>query len=203
MRRKNSALRAGDATRLSSSVGYTLGEHQHRFSIWAAARSIQRGLANVRIGTIDAALMACGVGEIADTEAKWPTTEALFDRAHRKWCRAIMRNLQSAGVGDMSYGRAAKLTAVYLKCRIVVGGHHEHSFANVIHPPIDRILLQALSKRVRAKDPAFGTFLRTVTWTSLAEANYWDLIARLRSAGLDKPAFWCIERFWDPRREEQ
>src|SRR5687767_6785536 len=111
MARKNSALRASVAARPSSSEEYTLGEHQHRFAVWAAARSIQRGLANVRIGTISAALVACGVKEVADTKAKWPTTEALFDAAHRKWCRGIVRTFRSAGVGNASYGRAAKLTA--------------------------------------------------------------------------------------------
>jgi hypothetical protein len=120
-----------------------------------------------------------------------------------RWCQAILSDLRSSGIGKASYGRAAKAIAIYLKSRIVLGGHHEHSFAKVIHPPIDRILLQAIADHVRANNPVFAKQLRATTWTSLTEAAYDDLIARLRNAGLDQPAFWSIEQFWDPRREEE
>jgi len=200
---KKSILRATGAAGLSSPVTYSLAEHQHRFAAWAAARATQRGLANFRTSTISDALVDCGVVAVVDTAVNWPTTAAVFDTAHRGWCQAMLRDLLSAGIGKASYGRAAKVIAIYLKSRIVLGGHHEHSFAKVIHPPIDRILLQAIAEHVAAKDRVFAKQLRTTTWTSLTEATYDDLIARLRSAGLDQPAFWWIETFWDPRREEE
>jgi hypothetical protein len=178
-------------------MSYTLAIHQHRFAAWAAARAAQRGAGTVR--AIINALDGCGVVTVVDTPSNWPTTAAAFDTAHRHWCRALLNRLLSAGINKAAYGRAVKIIAIYLKSRIVLGGHHDTAFATVIHPPIDRILLQALAGHVRAKDPRLANRLRTATWTALDEATYDDLIASLRGAGLDRPAFWCIERFWDPR----
>jgi hypothetical protein len=181
-------------------VTYSLADHQHRFGAWAAARATQRGLANLRTSTISDALVDCGVVAVVDTAVNWPTTAKVFDTAHRGWCRAMLSGLLSHGIDKASYGHAAKAIAIYLKLRVVVGGHHKHAFAKVIHPPIDRILLQGLAKYVRAKDPVFAKQLRTTTWTSLTPAKYDDLITHLRSAGLDQPAFWWIEQFWDPTK---
>jgi hypothetical protein len=199
----NGVRRKLEAGGQSLPLDYTLSQHHHRFAEWAAARAIQRGLADVRISTISDALKISGISRVADTARKRPTTAELFDSAHRRWCRAVMGSFRAAGVGEVSYGRAAKLIAVYLKSRIVLGGHHGHAFARVIHPPIDRLLLQALSAEVRANDRVLATRLRTANWTSLTESGYWDLIDSLRGAGLDRPAFWHVERFWDPRRERR
>jgi hypothetical protein len=179
-------------------MSYTLATHQHRFAAWAAARAAQRGLANSRTGIIIDALKGCSVEAVVNTESMWPTTAAGFDSVHRDWCRALLRGLPGA-----RYGRAAKIIAIYLKSRIVLSGHHESLFATVIHPPIDRVLLQSLARHVRVKDPGFARYLRTRTWTSLNEDEYYDLIARLRRAGLDLKAFWYIEEFWDPRGEDE
>lgn len=182
-------------------MAYTLAIHQHRFAAWAAARAAQRGLASSRI-MIDA-LEGCGVVAVVDTCDDWPLTAVAFDALHRIWCRALLGRLVSAGISKATYGRAVKVIAIYLKSRIVLGGHQDTSFARVIHPPIDHILLQGLAGHVRARDRPLANRLRTTTWTSLDEASYDDLIARLRGAGFDEPAFWCIESFWDPRGDEE
>jgi hypothetical protein len=184
-------------------MSYTLATHQHRFAAWAAARAAQRGLAKLRTGIILDALVHCGVVAVVDTVSNWPTTAETFDAAHRGWCQSVLKHILSIGISEARYGRAAKVVAIYLKSRIVLGGHHDTDFARVIHPPIDRILLQSLAGYVRTKDTAFANQLRTTNWTSLTEAEYDDLIARLRSAGLDQPAFWCVERFWDPRGDAE
>jgi hypothetical protein len=188
---------------LSSPMTYSLADHQHRFAVWAAARATQRGLAKFSTSSVNDALTACGVVAVADNAVDWPTTARAFARAHRNWCRTMRANLRSARIGNVSHGRAAKAIAIYLKVRIVLGGHHDSAFAKVIHPPIDRILLQGVAKHLRARDPVFARRLQVTTWTSLTEVRYDDLIARLRGAGLNQPAFWWIERFWNPRREEE
>jgi len=199
---KKRVLSATSVAGLSSPVSYTIAEHHHRFAAWAAARAALRGLADIRTGTISHALEHCGVVGVVDTRARWPTSVAVFDAAHRDWCQALLKDLRSAGTGNASYGRAAKVLAIYLKSRIVLGGHHAHAFAKVIHPPIDRILLQGIAEHVCAGNQALAKQLRTTTWTTLTAGAYYDLIDRLRGADLDRRAFWGIEQFWDPGREE-
>ena len=181
-------------------MAYTIAMHHHRFAAWAAARAAQRGLANSRI-IIDA-LEGCGVKAVVDNPDDWPQTAGAFDVAHRNWCSVLLERLLAAGVSKATYGRAAKVIAIYLKSRIVLGGQQDSPFATVIHPPIDRILLQSLAGHLHARDRPLADHLRATTWTSLANDTYDDLIRRLRRAELDQPAFWCIERFWDPRGDE-
>jgi hypothetical protein len=181
-------------------MAYTLATHHHRFAAWAAARAAQRRLANSR--TIINALHVCGVVQVVDTNDYWPTTAAMFDVVHREWCRALVNHLLSAGINAAKYGHAAKIIAVYLKSRIVLSGHHDTRFASVIHLPIDRILLRAVAGHMRATDRPLATRLRTTAWTALTETSYDELIACLRGAGFDRPAFWYIERFWNPCDDE-
>src|SRR5450755_4604971 len=117
-------------------MSYTIAMHQHRFAAWAAARAAQRGLTGTY--TVINALEGCGVVTVADIANNWPATAAAFDNAHRDWCRALLKRLLSAGIAKATYGRAVKIIAIYLKSRIVLGGHHDTAFARVIHPPIDR-----------------------------------------------------------------
>ena len=56
-----------------------------------------------------------------------------------------MATLDERGVEDVTFGKAAKLLAIYLKSMIIVGGHHESPFARVAAPPIDEILLRRLA----------------------------------------------------------
>ena len=39
----------------------------------------------------------------------------------------------------MTYGRAAKLVAVYLKATVIMGGNWDTPFGRTMHPPIDRV----------------------------------------------------------------
>jgi hypothetical protein len=178
---------------------YTIAMHHHRFAAWAAARAAQRGLANSR--TIIAALNGCGVVAMADTRDSQPASADEFDRLHHDWCRALLENLKSAGI-KATYGQAAKIIAIYLKSRVVLSGRHDTPFASVIHPPIDSFLLKSLARHVHAQDRRLASQLRKIRWMLLNETDYDALIASLRKARFDQPAFWCIERFWNPWDDE-
>lgn len=165
-------------------------EHRHRFAAWAAARAAQRGF--VDSAKLIGALEQCGLREVVREPATWPQGAAEFDEAHVRWCERILVTLNAK---PTHHGRAAKLISIYLKAMVITGGHHGSEFAKVIHPPIDRLLLQALSK-----DERFGAgnraLWRAAAWTTFDARAYLHLIGTLRGEGLDRPAFWMIERYW-------
>jgi hypothetical protein len=67
--------------------------------------------------------------------------------------------------------------------------------ASYVHPPIDRILLQNIAKDPEV-DAERSRTLRSVSWTTLSEAAYFDLISILSDVNGDRP-FWKIEEYWD------
>src|SRR5467141_2609385 len=126
-----------------SSCNYQISEHRHRFSVWAAARATQRGFCDV--GSLRKALEACGVREFLARPNFGDIDESGFDAIHRQWCRKIMASLRKARICDVTFGRAAKLIAMYLKSEVVLGPGSGTAFAHVAHPPIDGILLRKLA----------------------------------------------------------
>jgi len=184
-----SAAREGDA--MSDAYSHFL--HRHNFAVWAAARAAQRGFAPTAV--IKNALEASGLPNAVEQTDTWPKDHAAFDDFHRQHCRRIMESLETASVPAVTYGRAAKVVAVYLKSMIVVGPHWAMPFARLVHPPIDRILLRNVASDKRLPR-AVREACKKVNWTKLSEDQYFQLIAGFRHDGLDKPAFWMLERYW-------
>ena len=90
-----------------------------------------------------------------------------------------------------SYGRAAKIIAVYIKT-IATIRDGKSNLARVAHPPIDRILLTNLHKEY----PHLET--NKINWTQLNEQKYFKLIDELRAINVEY--FWELERYWSPER---
>lgn len=174
---------------------YSLFTHRHNFAVWAAARASQRGFTTV--SNLKIALEASKLPEAIQNSQEWPTSAEQFDSFHSLYCHRIVDRLTTAGILHVSYGRAAKLVAVYLKSMIVVSEHGRSAFAAHIHPPIDRTLLKNLA-RDRHFDHQIRHHWRNLTWTGLSESDYFALIEEFRRNDLDKPAFWMLERYWDP-----
>jgi hypothetical protein len=174
---------------------YSISTHRHNFAAWAAGRASQRGFTSVSI--LKAALEAGGLHLAIRDPSRWPASAEQFDAFHRRYCNMIADYLRSVHVANVFYGRAAKLVAVYLKSVVVVSDHSGSAFSEVIHPPIDRTLLQNLGKDARFSRE-LRKYWRSVNWTQLSEPEYFGLIASFRQNGLDKPAFWMIEKYWDP-----
>ncbi len=103
---------------------------------------------------------------------------------------------EKEGLPNITYGRAAKLIAIYLKNMIINGPDSKTIFADLIHPPIDRILLKELAQCVQYPKDIRKSW-RSINWTTCDETNYFKLISSLRTLGLDKPAFWRLESYWD------
>jgi hypothetical protein len=180
-------------------VTYDLDQHRHRFALWAAARATQRGLCNV--STLCQALEHCGVVVFLRSVDPEAVTASEFDKRHREWCRSVVRFLRRRGVTAATFGRAAKLTAMYLKTMVVLDPTSKTTLARVVHPPIDSILLSAISSSAEITCGHAHTW-GTTKWTQLNEASYYKLINELRCCVTANDPFWTLERFWDARVKE-
>jgi hypothetical protein len=121
--------------------------------------------------------------------------EAGFKTRHREWCRAIMLSLTNAGVKNVTFGRAAKLVAVYLKSTVVLGTGHGSTLSKVAHPPIDSILLSNAAGSPEVVSPDKREW-RKVRWTRLGEDAYYQLIGQLRTILAPDEPFWMLEQYW-------
>jgi len=173
---------------------YTIQEHRHRFACWAAARAAQRGFAKTQV-LVDA-LEATELPALVRRRSRWPRTARAFETIHRRCCRSIQKSLRSNGI-DTSFGRAAKLVAIYLKATIVLE-YADSAFASVVHPPFDALLLQQLAKTASAP-PKTRAYWRRIRWTQLDEGEYYALVTSLRPLVADTP-FWMLEQHWNPAR---
>ncbi|MBK9169297.1 MAG: hypothetical protein IPM24_17795 [Bryobacterales bacterium] len=171
---------------------YDLTTHRHRFAVWAAARAAQRGFTNV--DNLRLAVESCGIVKYVRERAADSILEEDFRRLHRECCHGIMTSLNGAGVAGVSYGRAAKLVAIYLKTSVVLGGLHECDLARVAHPPIDGILLRNLSVAHKLDDRRRGW--RDVRWTQLTEEQYEALVGELRDVLPRDAPLWHLEEYW-------
>lgn len=76
----------------------------------------------------------------------------------------------------MTFGRAAKVLAIYLKSAIVLGPGVGTAFARVAHPPIDGILLRNLASS-DVKSEHQRRWAKT-KWTRLNHEQYYELIGQ-------------------------
>lgn len=172
---------------------YDLFGHRHRFSLLAAARATQRGFTTVE--NLWDALKNSGIANFLRNTDALVTVEAAFKKLHKIWCRSIVEFLENRGVAKVTYGRAAKLVAAYLKSMVIIGTNADTPLASVAHPPVARILLQNLSRapEIQSKDKRRWW---TIKWTELDEESYYDLISQLRGCLRANEPFWSLERFW-------
>lgn len=175
---------------------YDLSEHRHRFSVWAAARAAQRGFTT--IDNLRDALELTDIRTFLEGRVAEPISSEQFAERHGTWCTLIMDGLIEAGVQNVSFGRAAKLVAVYLKSMVVIGPHVDTELARVAHPPIDRFILQNLS-RLESVPADVRAIFRSTNWTELNQVQYYDLVNLIRRHVLngDVDAFWHLEQHWN------
>jgi hypothetical protein len=180
-------------------VPYNLPEHRHRFAVWAAARAAQRGFTT--IDELRGALEATDLRH-ATADPKALQLHAVdFETMHRRWCTTICATLVERGILGVSFGRAAKLVAVYLKATVLMGEAAASPVARHMHPPIDRTLLQNLASAPGIESPHKANW-RKVSWTRLTEPSYYELIEQLRAILAAGMPFWMLEEYWSPTDEQ-
>lgn len=172
---------------------YDLFTHRHNFAVWAAARAAQRGFTNVQ--NLKEALEASGVQRFLPDPAFTDVNCTRFDELHRSWCTAIVNCLNARNIPNVTFGRAAKLIAIYLKAMVITGGSAYSTLGRCIHPPIDRRLLQALASDSR-HDKQERDGWRQTNWTQINENEYYELIKTLRATLSPEIPFWMLEEYW-------
>ncbi len=110
-----------------------------------------------------------------------------------------MKYLSDNGQPNVTYGRVAKLVAVYLKSMAVVGPGANSSLSAVAHPPIDSILLKNLASDETVVSP-YKAHWKSLAWTKLNEAEYYTLVSELRSVLRDSDPWWTLEKYWNASR---
>lgn len=175
---------------------YDMTEHRHRFASWAASRAVQRKWPSANKAKLQGAIGSCGIREFVSSPESRNTGEDRFRELHLQWCHAVMEFLGRQGVEDATFGRAAKLVAVYLKVMVVLSPAGECDLARVAHPPIDRILLQKVATAVDVRSSQKRLW-KTVSWTQLTEESYYSLIGQLRAVIGSSDPFWTLERYWN------
>lgn len=176
-------------------MSYDLSEHRHRFAVWAAARASQRGFTTVE--NLRDALQATDIRKVLSAPQTLQLSAGEFDALHRRWCSSICSSLRQRGIAKVTYGRAAKLIAVYLKATVIMSDGCNSSLGRNLYPPIDRILLHGLASSDRITSPHKAAW-RLINWTQLDEPGYNQLIGQLKGAISDDAPFWTIEEYWEP-----
>lgn len=170
---------------------YSHFQHRHNFAVWCAARAVQRRFTKTPI--LKKALEESGVVAFVKQNDGVPLAVTDYDKHHEQWCESILETWQLNKINGASYGRAAKLIAIYIKSMLVVQCDLGQC-ANVAHPPIDRILLQNIAKDKNINHPHKAEW-RRINWTQLDKSRYQQLIADFRQICDGKP-FWSLEKYW-------
>lgn len=173
---------------------YDLSEHRHRFALWAAARAAQRG--HTTVINLRDALESTDIRSFLEKPESFNTGEEGYKENHRRWCQAIVGFLDARGVAGTTYGRAAKLVAIYVKAMVITTQPTPTKLACFAHPPIDRVLLQNLASSAEINSP-YKRHWRTVAWTQLDENGYYALVEQLRTLIPDGEPFWMLEKYWN------
>lgn len=163
---------------------YHFNDHKHNYAVWTAARAVQRSFTTTE--KIKEAIKESGLKAFAESDASITADE--FDNFHKETARKIISSLQVQNVESPTYGRAAKIIGIYLKTTVILTGLAKCNRSEVIHPPIDSILL----KKLTAKEGINGL---DTPWTTLDENGYWNLVSIIRDSGI--PFNWQLEKYWE------
>src|SRR5690625_3288143 len=153
---------------------YSHFDYKHHFACWAAARAAQRGVQGMTTKKVSKWIGLTGLKNfVANLNEFSPITAENYDCQHLEWCRI----LETQGI---SFGRAAKIVAVYIKAMLTTSNEAIASHCRHVHPPIDTQVLQALAKAKTLPYTSRSKY-RSTSWTQLTELEYTNLIASIES----------------------
>lgn len=158
---------------------YSFAEHVHNFAVWTSARAVQRGFKGASTDIISNAIGTSSLRSLLNGKVEINSSKQ-SDSFHKRIANQLIRFFENNGI-ECSYGRAAKIMALYIKTAIVLPEKGKGGISEFAHPPIDRILLQNLG-------------YKSTNWTVLDETEYFDLIGELRTR-VEGP-FWQLEEYW-------
>lgn len=166
---------------------YPFNDHLHNFAVWTAARATLRNFSTVK--NIKTAIEKSELKYFTQNFPK-DLSQDNFDLFHRTCATKLISDLKELTDKKVSYGRASKIIAIYLKTAVVLPENGKGKICEVVHPPIDRILLKRLYKETK------DNYFKDINWTTMDFKDYWGLVSHIRSNyGFFN---WKLETYWTP-----
>ena len=167
----------------------------HRFAVWTAARAATRGMKGGTTQNVEKVISDSDLQsflEIENTDNEILSFQRYLTN-HDKYCVKIINYFKDIGI-TCTYGRAAKIIAIYIKTRIL--NTEDHRLMNFAFPPIDSILLERLANKFHELND-----LKKFKWTQLDSTEYEKIIKRINAWCIkNKKKMWEIEDYWSPVR---
>lgn len=174
-------------------VPYTIEQHQHLYAAWAASRGASVTGCRFKVEQGRQMLEACGFGPDFSDPNQLPTPEKV-DEHHRLWRASAIKSAKRHSL-TVTHGVAAKLINLYLKCRFVCGGHHDHPHVRKLHPPIDSVMLKAFIQCDVGGLIFEWRRLQNRRWSKFSSAEYEEAVDLIRQSLMGEP-LWKIEEYW-------
>lgn len=175
---------------------YDIDEHKHRFATWCGATAGSRSkICRFSVKKGKEILEKSGIHPKKKLRDLIHITSSEFNSWHNEICES-MTSIPTE-LNNFSYGIAAKILNCYLKAYI----DPSIDTYNIIHPPVDRILLQELSSRNIGKFKKTWTELLHIGWSKFKKENYATCISHIRMTLPPQTPLWKIEYFWKGYQE--
>ena len=191
---------------LSKTNKYNHTEHIFRFAAWSAstaARASFNCIFKVKVGS--AILKDSNLYKYSNSFQYLPEPKK-FDAEHKKICEKIIKSSENYKIsGKFTHGIAAKLLNCYFKSIYLIQfqsslDKNTQSKVDAIHPPIDRVLLTALSKDKNEKLKERDEFWRDKAkkgWSNFDYYEYETVIKKIKEVQKEKDEpLWMIEYAW-------
>lgn len=173
---------------------YTIEEHKHRYSAWAASRAASTKTCRFEVRIGKEIIEETGLDTLLSSPEKLPSSETI-DVAHRFWREKAINAAEKRGLVGFGHGVAAKLINVYLKGAFVCAGHENHPNVKALHPPIDSLLLDELYSNNVGGLKSDWSLARKLRWSKFNSQQYEAVIQSIRKAVQNKP-LWQVESYW-------
>ena len=169
-------------------------EHRHRFSAWAASRAASVKGCRFKVDLGKRIIEKSGLKKLGASHEYLPVKED-FDENHRDWREAVIQEAKDEGL-PFTHGIAAKLINIYLKSIYLCGSYLKDERVKAIHPPIDRLLLDALYQNSDGKRKARWREFRKIGWSKLDGQEYQMVIDLIKEVVPEEEGLWKIEAYW-------
>lgn len=172
---------------------YTIEEHKHRFSAWAAGRAASANGCHFPVQDAKEIIEKAKLHKYLADPNSLPLPQDT-DTQHRDWRENVIKEAENHGL-TFTHGVAAKLINIYLKAGFVCGGYHDHANVKALHPPIDRVLLATLIAKDFGGKKQVWQEARAIGWTRFNSKEYEKVIINIRNS-MPNHALWEVEQYW-------
>lgn len=177
---------------------YDINKHKHNYAVWAASRAWGRGLPGGKYALAKSLINVANLESVRCPDDIGPDVDLWL--LHKM--RLIIDHAAMNHIVGINYGRVQKLVNIYLKTKLVCGGYECHPKVGLLHPPIDRRLLDGLRKALRNQNDsdaakAFKSAqIENPSWTCFDLNDYLSHIAAIKLYMGNKP-LWMVEKHWE------